>query len=541
MSLHDLNRQKFVLLLCMLILSFYSFGKTKFQNINFNPGEETDSVYAVVEKDPEFPGGEAARIEFVKQNIKYPEDAQQKHLEGKVNVQFVVSSIGQVVDAKVVKKLAPSLDEEALRVVNSFPKWIPGEQNGKKVPVYRLIQVAFKYTSAPNTEESWQLSDSTLIVIDSLKMPLKFNIEIIDVARIDTGFILKPFPEETKIKLIQQYGPTARNGVLLLKTYGIQNLNRDFKPGDEDFVFDKPDKMPQFPGGEIALGRFVSKNLQYPKIALDNGIQGKVSVRFVIDRMGKVKDPRIVVSIDPILDFEALRVVRNLPDWIPGEESGKKVNVYCVLPVEFRQEGLVRNQKGELKVAHKSLIVLDGQRLPLEFDINWLNFHKILTYTQIDPQNNIEKKQLIDNYGKDAVNGVILINSNRSNLLFGDFANEKSIAERTDSLGKPVYDVIEQMPVYPGGEGELLKFISSNLKYPTIAQTQKIQGTVIVRFVVNSFGDTEKVEVLRGLSPECDEEAMRVIKLLKNWIPGKQNGEAVSVYYTQPIRFMLTK
>jgi TonB family protein len=542
MRLPDLNSQKFILLFSLLVLSNTVFGKAALLESKFNQDIETDSVYAVVEKDPEFPGGEAARIDYIKQNIKYPADAQQRHLDGKVNVQFVVSSIGQVIDAKVVKKLAPSFDEEALRVVNSFPKWIPGELNGKKVPVYRIIQVAFKYTPVPNSEESWKLSDSTLIVIDSLKMPLKFNIEVVDVERIDTGFILKPFPEEAKNKLIQQYGPDARNGVLLLKTYDIKNFNNDttnVKVGDENYVFKETDKMPQFPGGEVGLMCYVDKNLQYPRIALENGIQGKVIVRFVVDRMGKVKDPRVVTSIDPILDFEALRIVKSLPDWLPGEINGRKVNVYCVLPVSFKQEGSGGYQRGNLNVVEKSLIILDGQHLPFGFDINWLNFHKLQTYNPVKPKNNEEKKQLIDNYGENAVNGVIVINSYQNNSLYRKATNERSIAERTDSLGKPIYDVIEQMPLYPGGEGALLKFIGRNLKYPSIAQTTKIQGTVIVRFVVNSLGNIERTEVLRGLSPECDKEAIRVISMLPTWIPGKQKGVAVSVYLTLPIKFVL--
>ena len=111
---------------------------------NANATIENDTIQAVVDKEPEFPGGDAARIKFIQQNIKYPEDAQRNKLEGKVNIQFVVSSTGHIIQAKVVKKLAPSLDEEALRIIKSFPRWIPGEIKGKKVPVYRVMQVSFK-------------------------------------------------------------------------------------------------------------------------------------------------------------------------------------------------------------------------------------------------------------------------------------------------------------------------------------------------------------------------------------------------------------
>jgi protein TonB len=102
-----------------------------------------------------------------------------------------------------------------------------------------------------------------------------------------------------------------------------------------------------------------------------------------------------------------------------------------------------------------------------------------------------------------------------------------------------VYQVIEQMPQYPGGESELMSYIAKNLKYPVIAQENGIQGKVILRFVVSKSGQVDKIEVVRSLDPACDKEAVRVVRTLQRWIPGKQNGVNVSVYYTLPIAFKL--
>lgn len=99
--------------------------------------------------------------------------------------------------------------------------------------------------------------------------------------------------------------------------------------------------------------------------------------------------------------------------------------------------------------------------------------------------------------------------------------------------------VTEQMPQYPGGESELLYFVHKNLKYPESAIKNKIQGKVIVRFVINELGEVEKVEVVRSLQAECDKEAIRVIKLFPKFIPGKQNGKNVKVWYTIPVIFKL--
>jgi len=109
----------------------------------------------------------------------------------------------------------------------------------------------------------------------------------------------------------------------------------------------------------------------------------------------------------------------------------------------------------------------------------------------------------------------------------------------TQDVEEKVYTVIEQMPQFPGGEAELLGYIGKNLKYPVIAQENGIQGKVIVRFVVTKNGSVDKVEVVRQLDPACDREAIRVIRSLPKFIPGKQNGVNVSVWYTLPITFKL--
>ena len=102
-----------------------------------------------------------------------------------------------------------------------------------------------------------------------------------------------------------------------------------------------------------------------------------------------------------------------------------------------------------------------------------------------------------------------------------------------------IFSHVEVMPQFPGGEKELLKWLSDNINYPVIAQEQGIQGRVILRFVVKPDGSVDNVEVQRSLDPSCDKEAVRVVKKMPKWIPGKQNGNPVYVYYTLPIQFKL--
>ena len=116
---------------------------------------------------------------------------------------------------------------------------------------------------------------------------------------------------------------------------------------------------------------------------------------------------------------------------------------------------------------------------------------------------------------------------------------QEVITQAPEAQEEEPYMMVEQMPQFPGGPAELLKYIAKNLKYPVIAQENGIQGKVILRFVVNAQGHVENVKVLRSLDPYCDKEAIRVVKSLPQWIPGKQNGRNVPVYYTCPIVFKL--
>ena len=105
---------------------------------------------------------------------------------------------------------------------------------------------------------------------------------------------------------------------------------------DEHTVFIVVEKMPSFPGGEAAMRRFISSNIRYPKIAEENGVEGRVVVTFVVGRNGEITDVEIMRSVDRHLDAEAIRVVNAMPRWTPGEQRGKPVKVKYVLPVVFK-------------------------------------------------------------------------------------------------------------------------------------------------------------------------------------------------------------
>ena len=117
-----------------------------------------------------------------------------------------------------------------------------------------------------------------------------------------------------------------------------------------------------------------------------------------------------------------------------------------------------------------------------------------------------------------------------------EYKDELVVEEKKE---EKVFTAVEQMPQFPGGEAELMKYISNNIKYPTMAMENNIQGRVVVQFVVTKSGQIGEVKVVRSKDPDLDKEAVRVVKSLPNFIPGKMNGQAVNVWYTLPITFKL--
>ena len=120
-----------------------------------------------------------------------------------------------------------------------------------------------------------------------------------------------------------------------------------------------------------------------------------------------------------------------------------------------------------------------------------------------------------------------------------DIADLQEVITQAPEEEEEVFTMVEQMPQFPGGNTELLKYISKNVRYPAIAQENGIEGRVIVRFVVEKDGTIGEVQVVKGVDASLDKEAVRVVKTLPQWVPGKQNGRSVRVWFTLPVTFRL--
>lgn len=135
--------KKSLVLLMLCFLPAIQFGQDK-GTISTEGTVKGELIYDIVEQQPEFPGGYGALTQWIDDNLKYPVEAAMDGIEGRVIVQFIIRPTGKIVDAKVVRGIVPSLDKEALRLINIMPNWIPGRQKGKAVNVRYTTWITFK-------------------------------------------------------------------------------------------------------------------------------------------------------------------------------------------------------------------------------------------------------------------------------------------------------------------------------------------------------------------------------------------------------------
>ncbi|WP_175631058.1 M56 family metallopeptidase [Bacteroides acidifaciens] len=247
-------------------------------------------VFEVVEEMPDFPGGMKALMEYLSQNIKYPAEAHAKGIQGRVIVSFIVKKDGSISDIKVVRSVDPYLDKEAERVIAAMPAWKPGKQRGQAVNVRFTVPVAFRLTGPePAKAEEIKQSDLEEVVV--------------------VGYGLK-----------EDSTPDA---------VGI-------KTGDTEPTFKVVETIPKFPGGTAGLMKYLARNIKYPTIAQKNKEQGRVIIKMVVGKDGSLSDIKVLRSVSPSLDAEAIRVVGNMPKWEPGQQRGQAVAVEYTLPIVFR-------------------------------------------------------------------------------------------------------------------------------------------------------------------------------------------------------------
>lgn len=340
--------KKILISLCLLMVSLGTFAQDAIHDLKESFSKDNSSVYEVVDVDevPHFTGGIPALNSYLSNNVKYPVVAQENIVAGRVTVSFIVKSDGSIADAKVVRSTAASqlsylpgfeqkmnngkeaLSEEALRVVSSMPKWVPGKLNGKNVCVKYNMPITFKL-------QTMQEEEPKKDTIDTLHTkPNNGTFGGVLKIREQTIPEEEPKKDTTDTLYTKPYDGTFGE-VLKIREVADQPSNINTVSGSNK-LSDIVDEMPQFPGGTNGLMVWLSNNVKYPAVAQENGVQGRVIVSCVIERDGSITDVRVVQGIDPSLDKEAVRVVSSMPKWTPAKIKGQPIRVLYRVPVAFR-------------------------------------------------------------------------------------------------------------------------------------------------------------------------------------------------------------
>lgn len=208
------------------------------------------------------------------------------------------------------------------------------DQNSNQKSEVKTEKVIIKHNSANTDKQPLFILDGKEISSEEMTQIAPESIESINVIK--------------DASVIQKYGEKAANGVVEIFSKKKQEPETivPIKSKDEKPVFFVVEQMPQFPGGDEALMKYLATSIKYPVDAMENGIQGKVFISFVISETGKIEDLKVLRSVHPLLDLEAWRVVENMPDWIPGKQRNQNVRVRYTLPINFNlQKEAEKEQK----------------------------------------------------------------------------------------------------------------------------------------------------------------------------------------------------
>ncbi len=322
-----------------------------------------------------------------------------------------------------------------------------------------------------------------------------------------------------------------------------------------NLVFTVVEQMPEFPGGEEELFKYLCQ-VKYPREARNNGITGKVYVTFVISKEGKVQDAKILRGLGNGLDEAVLSLINGMPDWTPGKQNNIPVNVQFTLPVSFKISEGPSNPSRPLQTTNKENYNIGVESLNKGDTLKAIDyFTKAITSnaTDIDALYNrgVLKFKTHDTLGAcndwrnakklgDTESNKLFIKHCNASISDADAdssleliltSNQISELMANDSISKELI-----MPSFPGGEEKLFMFLQK-VKLPAKAKENKISGRVFATFLVTKEGKIKNASIIRGLGYGCDEELLRVINLMPDWIPGRLNGNTVGMYYNLPVNF----
>ncbi len=348
-------------------------------------------------------------------------------------------------------------------------------------------------------------------------------------------------------------------------------------------VFVEWETYPEYPGGNEAMLEYIKSNRQFPQEAMDRGVAGRVIVQFTVDSTGHVCKECVVKSIDPQLDGEAIRLIRNMPRWKPGAFRGRPWNVRYTLPVSFVLPDSITQKVTEShkpkgptieEAKKKPLIVLifaDEAKIIAEGkQLNYLPLAVIefdylkpfgLSLDDIADTDTLVHYVARDEYGELGRDGAIVYHvkgksydevtetlrqhwfhkgsTERLRTIDNKPGNADAEVVEYESELEGAFVTYEQQAEFPGGVKALMEHIKANTRYPQEAKSRGIQGRVIVRFIVEEDGALTEEQVMKPVDPQLDAEAIRIARSMPKWRPGRLAGKPIRTRFSFPVTFRL--
>ena len=359
---------------------------------------------------------------------------------------------------------------------------------------------------------------------------------------------------------IKKYGEKGKHGVIVIVTKKNPGASTDVEPKKAN-LFTVVEEMPQFVGGFNALMKFIGDNIQYPAQAKADKTEGTVIVNFVIKNNGKVENVKIDRGINPLLDKEAARVISILPEWIPGKQQGKAVDVSYTIPIQFKLDGneqkkpvgLQKQSNEPYKEVEEMPQFPGGENALMHFIMEQVRYPKqamldnvtgkVLVNFIVTASGKIDRIKIAQGIRQDLDNEALRVIG-----LMPDWQPGKQDGKAVDvtftipiqfKLEAPDPNAAVVRPQFPGIENELTSFIANHVKYPEQAKKDRIEGTVAISFIVKTSGKIENIKVVRSVNPDLDAEAIRVVSLMPDWKPGTVNGKEANMGAYIPIQFKL--
>ncbi len=213
------------------------------------------------------------------------------------------------------------------------------------------------------------------------------------------------------------------------------------------------------------------------------------------------------------------------------DKLGPKINTAGSVPIDLQNPGDIKDENEIAKL---------NETLTKSFDVKTIQF----MVPRVVPEETFIEEISFPTI--DEIKGKVIStetrdgNNTAENLLPGENETEYQPIKTNETIQEQeAFIFVEEMPSYPGGTDELLSFISNNIMYPEIARRAGVEGKVYISFVVETDGSITNMNIVKGIGAGCNEEAIKVIKLAGNWMPGRQNGKAVRVRMTIPFSFRL--